>query len=78
MKSQKSTAILLIVALALALFPGASRAQRLYNKERDQRAQTALPPTPLRPGKTSGDLNSLCLIAYRLTTPSVLQPRLNV
>ena len=43
MKSQKTTAILLIVALALALFPGASRAQRLYNKERDEQAQTALP-----------------------------------
>ena len=38
-----STATLLIVAIILALIPVSTPAQRLYNKERDEQAQAALP-----------------------------------
>ena len=43
MKNQKTTAASLIVAIALALVPVSAPAQRLYNKERDEQAQAALP-----------------------------------
>jgi hypothetical protein len=43
MRNHKTTAVLLITAFALALIPGSTGAQRLYNKERDQQAQAALP-----------------------------------
>src|SRR5829696_5690411 len=43
MKSHKTTAVLLVSALALALVPAPGRAQRLYNKKRDEQAQAALP-----------------------------------
>jgi hypothetical protein len=38
-----TTATLLIVAITLALIPASARAQRLYNKDRDEQAQAALP-----------------------------------
>lgn len=43
MNRPKTTATLLVVAITLALMPAAARAQRLYNKERDEQAQAALP-----------------------------------
>jgi tetratricopeptide (TPR) repeat protein len=43
MNRPKTTATLLIVAITLALMPISIQAQRLYNKERDEQAQTALP-----------------------------------
>ena len=39
----RSTSTLLIVAITLALLPVSTPAQRLYNKERDEQAQAALP-----------------------------------
>src|SRR5215218_4188741 len=43
MNRPTSTAALLILAITLALIPASASAQRLYNKERDEQAQTALP-----------------------------------
>jgi tetratricopeptide (TPR) repeat protein len=43
MKSQKSATIILMAAFAVALISHTGQAQRLYNKERDDQAQAALP-----------------------------------
>lgn len=43
MNRPTTTATLLIVAITLALIPASTPAQRLYNKERDEQAQVALP-----------------------------------
>ena len=43
MNRPTTTAMLLIVAITLALIPASTPAQRLYNKERDEQAQAALP-----------------------------------
>ena len=43
MNRPTTTGTLLIVAIILALIPAATPAQRLYNKERDEQAQAALP-----------------------------------
>jgi hypothetical protein len=43
MNRTTATTTLLIVAITLALMPASAPAQRLYNKERDEQAQAALP-----------------------------------
>ena len=43
MNRPTTTSTLLIVAITLAIFPASTPAQRLYNKERDEQAQAALP-----------------------------------